>query len=237
MSKATILPTSHPIPPTNHRRNSLVEIGDHVIRTRRFRILSSTIGLFLCSLWVVAHFSDASIDMHTLHRFKNNEAAMVAASVMGDCGEEGIHSLEIQSHSRFSVYGHGHIHNVYEQSHLSNSVIIFDVKPKTVLEFEIDNLIHENPVIIFSKSNCPHSKRAKHILSGYNISPHPVFIEIDERSDMEEIQRVLFQFTRREIIPNVFVDGMSIGGSNELATMHKNGKLKKVLIEAGVLDN
>ncbi|CAG8761770.1 15048_t:CDS:2, partial [Dentiscutata erythropus] len=235
MSKTAILPTYHPISPTNHRRNSFVEISDHVLRTRRFRILGSTLGLFLCSLWVVAHFSDASLDVHTLHRFKNNEAAMVAASVMGDCGEEGIHSLEVQSHSRFSVYGHGHRHNVYEQSHLSNSVIIFDINPKTVLELEIDYLVHENPVIIFGKSNCQHSKRVKHILSEYNISPHPVFIEIDERSDMEEMQRVLSQFTHREILPNVFVDGVLIGGSNELATMHKNGKLKKLFIEAGVL--
>ncbi|CAG8454657.1 13048_t:CDS:1 [Racocetra fulgida] len=155
MSKAAILPTSYPIPPMNHRRNSFVEVSDFILRTRRFRILGSTLGLFLCSLWVVAHFSDASLNIHTLQRFKSNEAAMVAASVMGDGGEEGIYSLEVQSHSRFSVYGHGHRHNVYEQSHISSSVIIYDIKPQNVLELEIDYLVHENPVIIFGKSDCP----------------------------------------------------------------------------------
>ncbi|CAG8485120.1 15660_t:CDS:2 [Cetraspora pellucida] len=121
MTKAAILPTTHPIPYTKHRRNSFVEVSDYILRTRRFRILGSALGLFLCSLWVVAHFSDASFNIHTLQRYKNIEAAMVAASVMGDGGEEGIHSLEVQSHSRLSVYGHGYRHNVYEQSHPSNS--------------------------------------------------------------------------------------------------------------------
>ncbi|CAG8696529.1 17116_t:CDS:2 [Cetraspora pellucida] len=102
MTKAAILPTTHPIPPTKHRRNSFVEVSDYILRTRRFRILGSALGLFLCSLWVVAHFSDASFNIHTLQRYKNNEAAMVAASVMGDGGEEA-DTKEIQT-CTISIY-------------------------------------------------------------------------------------------------------------------------------------
>jgi len=60
-------------------------------------------------------------------------------------------------------------------------------KEKTVDEF-IDDLIHRNPVMVFSKTYCRYSKRAKRLLfEKYNIHPKHV-LELDEREDMNEIQ-------------------------------------------------
>ncbi|CAG8463832.1 17370_t:CDS:2 [Acaulospora colombiana] len=101
MFKASLLPVHHLASPAFHqRRNSFAQVSDHLIKTRKFRILGVTLGLFLCSLWIVANFSGTEFNINTLRRFKHNDAAIAAASVMGEGGEEGIHGLEIQIHGR-----------------------------------------------------------------------------------------------------------------------------------------
>lgn len=60
-------------------------------------------------------------------------------------------------------------------------------KEKPVDEF-IDDLIHRNSVMVFSKSYCRYSKRAKKLLfEKYKIHPQHV-LELDGREDMGEIQ-------------------------------------------------
>ena len=55
--------------------------------------------------------------------------------------------------------------------------------------------------------------------------------------DAAEVKDALTKFTYRNTFPNVFIDGRSIGGSDELVLMHTNGRLTDMLIEAGVLDD
>lgn len=264
MSKSTILPTYHPIPINTFHDFSI----DHYLRTKRSRILGITFAVFLFSLWAVANFSGSGLNIHALrYHNRHNDAAMAAASVLGEGGEEGIHGLEVENHGRVGPNGHNHgVHepinsnlspsqqnqqhfvlsdlpNIAQQRFeeaLKNDLHVedyYDSEPLTKVELEIDDLVHENPVVIFSKSYCPYSQRANHILSLYHISPNFVVIEVDNRDDAEEVKDALIKFTYRNTFPNVFIDGRSIGGSEELAIMHTNGRLKDLLIEAGVLDD
>ncbi|GES98294.1 thioredoxin-like protein [Rhizophagus clarus] len=227
-SKASILPSYHPISFDIHNHNSFSDFVDHYFHTNKLRILAFTFLAFLVSLWIVAEFSGTGFNIHTLRYYnKNNEAALAAASVLGEGGEEGLHGLEVENHGRIGPTGHNHEALDY----------YYDSEPQTKVELEIDDLVHDNPVVIFSKSYCPYSRRVKHILSMYRISPSVLIIEVDKRDDADEFKQALIKTTYRSTFPNVFIDGKSIGGSDELAIMHSNGRLSEILVDAGVLDS
>ncbi|KAL5528611.1 hypothetical protein ACEPAF_7747 [Sanghuangporus sanghuang] len=93
------------------------------------------------------------------------------------------------------------------------------------------------PVIVFSKTYCPYSKKAKELLRTYDLSPPPKIVEVDLRKDAEQIKVVLTRLTQHSTFPNVFIDGKSIGGSDDLTKLHSDGQLVNLLTEAGVSSN
>ncbi|KAJ6150810.1 hypothetical protein N7470_007404 [Penicillium chermesinum] len=61
---------------------------------------------------------------------------------------------------------------------------------------ELNYILKQAPVIIFSKSYCPHSKRAKTILlEGYEISPKPYVVELDQHRLGADLQSLLAETT------------------------------------------
>ena len=83
-----------------------------------------------------------------------------------------------------------------------------------------------DPVIIFSKTYCPHSQRAKHILlEKYSIVPAPFVVELDEHEFGPALQAKLADMTGRKTVPNVLISGKSIGGGDDVAELHETGKL------------
>jgi glutaredoxin len=95
-------------------------------------------------------------------------------------------------------------------------------------------LQEQYPVVVFSKSYCPYSKRAKKLLESYNLSPPPKVIEVDLRADSPHIKTLLTRLTNRSTFPNVILHGRSLGGSDELVRMHEEGQLKAALERGGV---
>ncbi|CAG8651608.1 6902_t:CDS:1, partial [Paraglomus occultum] len=98
----SLLPIHYP----NVQHYSTNKLHDRVWRTKKFRILSTTLLIFLSSLWAVANFSGAHFNFDTLRPYRNNAAAMAAVSALGEGGEEGIQALEVQTHE--FLYGKGH---------------------------------------------------------------------------------------------------------------------------------
>ncbi|WWC60787.1 glutaredoxin [Kwoniella dejecticola CBS 10117] len=90
-------------------------------------------------------------------------------------------------------------------------------------------------VVIFSKTHCPFSKKAKSIFGEYHISPAPFIIELDQRSDMDKIQTLLQRITGRRTVPNVLLDFASIGGSDDVTLLHSEGGLQRRLEDMDVL--
>ncbi|KAI8993988.1 glutaredoxin [Trametes punicea] len=91
------------------------------------------------------------------------------------------------------------------------------------------------PLVVFSKTFCPYSQRAKALLSGYGLTPAPKIVEVNVRSDGPQIQAILSRLTGRSTVPNILLKGKSIGGSDELHRLHEEKRLKRLLEDNGVV--
>lgn len=69
--------------------------------------------------------------------------------------------------------------------------------------------------------------RAKGIFKDLNENPYVV--ELDLREDGREIQGVLLDLVGRNTVPQVFVNGHHVGGSDDTKSALSNGQLKKLL--------
>ncbi|RYO82807.1 hypothetical protein DL766_000522 [Monosporascus sp. MC13-8B] len=88
------------------------------------------------------------------------------------------------------------------------------------LETTLDKIFKKSPVVIFSKTFCPYSKRAKGILlEKYSIDPAPYVVELDEHPLGAKIQARLGDLTGRKTVPNVMINQKSIGGGDEIAEL------------------
>jgi glutaredoxin len=67
---------------------------------------------------------------------------------------------------------------------------------------EIENLKNQHTILIFSKTYCPYSKKAKALLlDKYKIVPPPFVVELDIRPDMADMQGRLKELTGRATVP------------------------------------
>jgi glutaredoxin len=89
-------------------------------------------------------------------------------------------------------------------------------------------------VIIFSKSYCPYSARAKSILlDKYSIVPAPYVVELDQHTLGQPLQALLAENTGRRTVPNVLVSGRSIGGGDEVTALDEKDELASTLKKLG----
>lgn len=87
-------------------------------------------------------------------------------------------------------------------------------------------LANNTPVIVFSKSYCPHSAKAKRILlEKYTIVPAPYVVELDIHPMGPGLQNALAKSTGRRTVPNVLISGRSIGGGDDIEALDSNGAL------------
>ncbi|KAF2627188.1 glutaredoxin domain-containing protein [Macroventuria anomochaeta] len=102
------------------------------------------------------------------------------------------------------------------------------------VEIELNAILKKSPIIIFSKSYCPFSKRAKHILlEKYSITPAPYVVELDQHPLGAKLQDTLAQMTGRRTVPNVLVQGKSIGGGDDMQELDETDKLIETLKSLG----
>lgn len=94
------------------------------------------------------------------------------------------------------------------------------------IEVELNSILKKGPIIVFSKSYCPYSKKAKDILlEKYTIVPTPYVVELDEHRLGPGLQAALAQSTGRRTVPNVLINGKSIGGGDEVQKLDLDGEL------------
>ncbi|KAG2398600.1 Glutaredoxin-C4 protein [Vigna angularis] len=114
----------------------------------------------------------------------------------------------------------------------------------------VDETINSHKIVIFSKTYCPYCKRAKALFKELKQVPHVV--ELDERGIVEpgidqltfclfsiynftgiedgsKIQDVLINIVGRRTVPQVFVNGQHLGGSDDTAASYESGHLHKLL--------
>lgn len=98
----------------------------------------------------------------------------------------------------------------------------------------VRSLVASQPVLIFSKSYCPYSTQAKAALAAAVPAgaPPPTVVELDLREDGAALQAALQAATGRSTVPNVFLGGHPVGGSDEVAALAAEGKLDALVREA-----
>ena len=100
-----------------------------------------------------------------------------------------------------------------------------------VAEF-IEDFVKKNKIAIFMKGSptapqCGFSARASSILLSYG-KPLAHFNVLDD----EQVRDGVKQYSSWPTIPQVYVNGEFLGGSDILAQMHENGELKQAIDEA-----
>ncbi|KAI2464578.1 glutaredoxin [Annulohypoxylon bovei var. microspora] len=96
------------------------------------------------------------------------------------------------------------------------------------VEATLSNILKKSPVVIFSKSYCPYSKRAKGVLlEKYSIDPAPYVVELDEHPLGKQLQARLGVTTGRRTVPNIMINGKSVGGGDDIAELDS----RKTLID------
>ncbi|OQD63162.1 hypothetical protein PENPOL_c010G01445 [Penicillium polonicum] len=99
---------------------------------------------------------------------------------------------------------------------------------------ELNAILKRAPIIVFSKSYCPYSKKAKLILlEHYSIEPKPFVVELDKHPLGPYLQALLAQSTGRRTVPNVLVSGKSIGGGDDIAALDRSDELASTLRQMG----
>ncbi|KIX04989.1 uncharacterized protein Z518_05861 [Rhinocladiella mackenziei CBS 650.93] len=118
---------------------------------------------------------------------------------------------------------------------------------------ELQGILRKSPIIIFSKSYCPYSKRAKALLlETYVITPAPYVVELDLMTTLvpkahdddsgddvpaptlgRKLQDLLNTLTGRRTVPNIMINSQSLGGSDDIAKMHSEGILEEVIKKSG----
>jgi len=102
------------------------------------------------------------------------------------------------------------------------------------VEVELNDILKKGPIIIFSKSHCPFSKKAKHILLDlYTITPPPYVVELDLHELGAGLQAALKTSTGRRTVPNILINGKSIGGGDDVEGLHREGRLADTVRSMG----
>jgi len=78
----------------------------------------------------------------------------------------------------------------------------------------IDGALAAGGVTLFGKSGCPFCKKTKAAL--LSIGVHPTVVELDEIDGGAQVQKQLEELTGKATVPNVWLDGKFIGGSEEV---------------------
>ena len=83
-------------------------------------------------------------------------------------------------------------------------------------------------VTIYTTGYCPYCAAAKSLLDKKGIA----FEEIDVSSDPTTRAELVQRTGGRRTVPQVFIDGQSIGGYDELAVLERGGQLDVLLARA-----
>ncbi|CRG99864.1 glutaredoxin 1, putative [Plasmodium relictum] len=98
----------------------------------------------------------------------------------------------------------------------------------------VNQIIDQNIVAVFSKTECPYCIKAISILKGFNIKNMYV-AQIEKEPKLVEIQAYLKELTGKSSVPRIFINKEVVGGCDDLVKENEEGKLQERLKKAGVL--
>ncbi len=72
------------------------------------------------------------------------------------------------------------------------------------------------PIVLVGKMRDPWHREIKKLLASYKISPPPMIIEVDQRSDVEHLVPLLARLLDSDELPHVLVGGKTIGSYTQV---------------------
>lgn len=98
----------------------------------------------------------------------------------------------------------------------------------------IKQIVDENPVVLFMKGNaqfpmCGFSGRAVQVLKACGVDQFKTVNVLED----EEIRQGIKEFSNWPTIPQLYVKGEFIGGSDIMNEMNESGELKTLLDQSG----
>lgn len=81
-------------------------------------------------------------------------------------------------------------------------------------------------VIVYSSQVCPYCDRAKALLKRKGVSFEEIRVDLDEAKRIEMMER-----SGRRTVPQIFINGQSIGGCDDLYALEQQGRLDPLLAE------
>jgi len=102
--------------------------------------------------------------------------------------------------------------------------------PQEEVTEHVDSVIEENDVVLFMKGTpvmpqCGYSDRALQYIGQYRED----FATVDVLESLDEYRTALEAHSGWETIPQTFVDGEFVGGSDILVELEERGELKETL--------
>ena len=96
----------------------------------------------------------------------------------------------------------------------------------------IEGLVAEHSVVLFMKGTlsgpqCGFSATAAGIMAGYDVVPHAVNVLIDP-----EVREAVKEFSGWPTIPQIYIGGEFVGGSDILTQLHGEGELESLVTAA-----
>lgn len=79
-------------------------------------------------------------------------------------------------------------------------------------------------VVIYTKHGCPYCTRAKQLLDSKRVSYQEVGLDSEPNRRQEMIEK-----SGRHTVPQIFINGKSVGGCDDLHELERQGKLDSLL--------
>ena len=92
---------------------------------------------------------------------------------------------------------------------------------------KVKTTIASDKVVVFSKSWCPFCLKTKDLFDG--LGTEYTAVELDEMDDGADWQDELLAQTGQRTVPNVFINGVHLGGNDDTQKAAASGKLKEML--------
>jgi len=95
---------------------------------------------------------------------------------------------------------------------------------------QVEKLITDNKVMVFSKTTCPFCVKIKQLFDSLKIKYE--VLELDQEAEGPAIQAALAEKSGQRTVPNVFINEKHVGGCDDTFKLHNENKLMG-LVQAG----
>lgn len=207
-----------------------------MISNKKIRLVAISAVLILFIILFFKTSSESEIRPETLNNDSKAQTLLTANNLIDSKNDDKVDAAINNEISK--------LNNDDSEEDASSEKIQEGKSEKTEEDFDVAKALLEiramSPMVIFSKTYCPYSKRLKQLLrDNYQITPEPTIVELDKHGYGQNLQEYLKETTGRGTVPNVLV-GTSLqsrGGCDDIKKLHDEGKLLTLLVEWGSTDS